>query len=129
VLVVLLATGAATAAGFLALDDPDRAWLAFGQTLVQAPAALTFVGAAALLVGLVPRAAIAVGWGVFAIGVGIGMFGDLLGLPDELIDASPLSNVPSLPTDDWLPTIVIGLIAVALAALAAAAFRRRDLAT
>jgi ABC-2 type transport system permease protein len=129
VLVVLLATGAATAAGFLALDDPDRAWLAFGQTLVQAPAALTFVGAAALLVGLVPRAAIAVGWGVFAIGVGIGMFGDLLGLPDEVIDASPVSNVPSLPTDDWLPTIVIGLIAVALAALAAAAFRRRDLAT
>jgi ABC-2 type transport system permease protein len=129
VLVVLVATGLATAAGFLALDDPDRAWLSLGQTLVQAPAALTFVGAAALLVGILPRAAIALGWGVFAIGVGIGMFGDLLGLPDEVIDASPVSNVPTLPSEDWVPTIAIGAVALGLAALAAVAFRRRDLAT
>ena len=96
---------------------------------MQAPAALTFVGAAALLVGIVPRAAIALGWGVFAIGVGIGLFGDLLGLPDEVIDASPVSNVPTLPADDWIPTIVIAAVAVALTALAALAFRRRDLVT
>jgi ABC-2 type transport system permease protein len=129
VLIVLLATGLATAAGFLALDDPERAWLAFGQTMVQAPGALTFVGAAALLVGLVPRAAIALGWGAFAIGVGIGLFGDLLGLPDEVIDASPVSNAPTLPTDDWVPTIVLAAVAVGLAVLAALAFRRRDLVT
>jgi ABC-2 type transport system permease protein len=129
VLVVLVATGLTTAAGFFALDDPDRAWLALGQTLAQAPAALTFVGATALFVGLVPRAAIALGWGVFAIGVGVGLFGDLLGLPDEVRDASPVSNVPTLPTDDWVPTIVLMAIAVGLALLAALAFRRRDLVT
>jgi ABC-2 type transport system permease protein len=129
VVVVLVATGVATAAGFLALDDPDRAWLALGQTLVQAPAALTFVAAAALLVGLIPRSAIALGWGVFALGVGIGMFGDLLGMPDEVIDVSPVSNVPTLPADDWVPTIVMGAIAIALAVLGALAFRRRDAVT
>jgi ABC-2 type transport system permease protein len=129
VLVVLVATGLASAAGFAALDDPDRAWLVLGQTLVQAPAALSFVGAAALLVGLVPRAAIALGWGVFAIGVGLGLFGDLLGLPDEVIDASPVSNVPTVPVDDWVPTVVIAVVAVVLAVLAALAFRRRDLVT
>lgn len=129
VLVVLVATGLATAAGFVALDDPDRAWLSLGQTLAQAPAALTFVGAAALLVGVLPRAAIALGWGVFALGVGIGLFGDLLGLPDEVIDVSPVANVPTLPTDDWVPTVVVAAVAVGLTALAAVLFRRRDLAT
>ncbi|MEO5920581.1 MAG: polyketide antibiotic transporter [Pseudolysinimonas sp.] len=129
VLVVLAATGLAAAAGFFALDDPDRAWLALGQSLVQAPAALAFVGAAALFVGLIPRAAIALGWGVFVAGVGLGLFGGLLDLPDEVIDASPISHVPTLPSDDWVPTIVIAAIGFALAALAALAFRRRDLVT
>jgi ABC-2 type transport system permease protein len=129
VLVVLVATGLTSAVGFLALGDQDRAWLVFGQALVQAPAALIFVAATALFVGLVPRAAIALGWGVFAIGVGVGMFGGLLGLPDEVVDASPAANVPVLPTDDWVPTIVLGAIVVGLDALAAFAFRRRDLVT
>ena len=129
VLVVLVATGLTTAAGFLARGDSDNAWLSLGQCLVQAPAALTFVGAAALLVGLVPRAAIALGWGVFAIGVGVGLFGGLLGISEDAQKISPIPNVPALPTDDWVPTIIVAAIAVALSLLAALAFRRRDLVT
>ncbi|MES1169294.1 MAG: polyketide antibiotic transporter, partial [Leifsonia sp.] len=126
---VLVATGLASAVGFVALGNWDNAWLSLGQCLIQGPAALTFVGAAALLVGLLPRLAIALGWGVFALGVGVGLFGGLLGLSDEVQNLSPIAKVPTLPTDDWVPTVVVAAIAVALVALAAFAFRRRDVVT
>jgi ABC-2 type transport system permease protein len=129
VVVVLLATGLASAAGFAALGKSDEAWLSLVQALVQTPAALTFVGLAAVLVGLLPRAAIALSWGVFALGIGIGLFGSLLGLDDDVQKISPFANVPPLPTDDWLPTVLIGAVALVLAVLAALAFRRRDLVT
>ncbi|CAN5158519.1 exporter of polyketide antibiotics [soil metagenome] len=129
VVVVLLVSGLAAAASFWALGDADSAWLSLGQGLVQAPADLVFGGVAALLVGLVPRAALGVGWGVFALGVGVGLFGGLANLPDGVVDLSPISHVPALPTDDWVPTVVVGLIAVVLGVLAAIAFRRRDLST
>jgi len=129
VLVVLVATGLAAAAGFIALDKSDEAWLSIGQALAQVPAALVFVGFAAVLVGVLPRIAVALSWGVFALGVGLGLFGDLLQLPDGVDKISPFANVPALPTDDWVPTIVIGVAAVVLVALAAIAFRRRNLVT
>ena len=129
VLVVLVATGVASAIGFAAVGESDSGWLALGQAIVQAPAALTFVGLTALLVGLLPRAAVALGWDLFEIGVGIGLFGGLLGISEDAQKVSPFVNVPALPTDDWVPTIVLGVIAVGLAVLGAFALRRRDLVT
>ena len=129
VLVVLLATGLASAAGFFAIGNSDDGWLSLGQALVQAPAALGFVGLSALLVGLLPRAAIALSWGLFALGVGIGLFGDLLQLPDGVEKVSPFANVPALPAEDWWPTAGLAVAAVGLTVLAALAFRRRDLVT
>ena len=130
VTVVLLATGVAAAISFIALDDADNAWLSVGSAAASAPAALSFTGITALLVGLLPRAAIGIGWGVYGLLTGIGMFGGLLGIDqDVVVHVSPIANVPALPTDDWLPTIVLGAIAIVTAALAALAFRRRDLVT
>ena len=129
VLVVLAATGVASAVGFAAIGDRDDAWLSLGQALVQAPAALVFVGVAVLMVGLLPRAAIALSWGLYGLGVAVGMFGQLLDLPEGVRDISPITNVPGLPTDDWAPTLVMIAIAVALAVVALGAFRRRDLTT
>jgi ABC-2 type transport system permease protein len=129
VLICLCAAGVTAAIGFAALDDTDSAWLALGSALVQAPAALTFVGATALFAGLLPRAAIGLGWGVFGVLVAIGLFGDLLDLPDGVDSISPVTSVPALPTDDWAPTIVVGAIAVVATLLAALALRRRDLST
>jgi len=97
--------------------------------VVQAPAALSFVGVTALLVGLLPRLAVSLGWAVFGILIGFGLFGGLLNLPKGVERISPIANVPALPTDDWGPTIIVGVIAVVATALGAMALRRRDLST
>lgn len=127
VVVVLVAAGLAGALGFVALDDPDGAWSTLGAALVQAPAALAFTGITVLLFGLLPRVATALGWGVFGILTGVGLFGGLLGLPDGLERISPLANVPALPVEDWVPTTLVGATAVVATVLGALAFRRRDL--
>jgi ABC-2 type transport system permease protein len=129
VLIVLVATGVTSAIGFGAIGQSDNAWLAFGSALVQAPAALSFVGVTALLVGLLPRLAVSLGWAVFGILIGFGLFAGLLNLPKGVDKISPIANVPALPTDDWGPTIILGAIAVVAAVLGAMALRRRDLST
>lgn len=129
VLIVLVATGLTGALGFVALGDPDSAWTTFGAALIQAPAALAFTGITALLVGLLPRVATGLGWGLFGILTGMGLFGGLLGLPDGFERISPLANVPALPVEDWVPTVVVGTIALVATVLGALAFRRRDLST
>jgi ABC-2 type transport system permease protein len=87
------------------------------------------VAVTGLAVGLLPRASIGLGWGIFGVGVGVGLFGGLLNLPDGVEKVSPFSNVPVLPTDDWVPSIILGAIAIAVTAAAALTFRRRDLST
>jgi ABC-2 type transport system permease protein len=129
VLIVLVATGVTAAIGFAGVGQSDNAWLAFGSAAVQAPAALSFVGATALFVGLLPRLAVSLGWAVFGILIGFGLFAGLLNLPKGVDKISPIANVPALPTDDWVPTIVLGVIAVVAAVLGAMALRRRDLST
>jgi ABC-2 type transport system permease protein len=129
VLTVLLATGLATALGFAMIGNTDDAWLSFGQALVEAPSALVFVGIAALAVAAVPRISTAAAWLLYAFGVGWGLFGGLFGAPDWTTNLSPLTTVPSLPTDDWVPTLIVGGIAAAATVIAALWFRRRDLVT
>lgn len=129
VLLVLLAAGLAGAAGFAVLGRPDPAWLALGSAIVQAPAALALAGVAVLLVGAVPRAAVALSWGVFGVLVVIGLFGDLLQLPDGAERISPLTSVPTLPAEDWGPTVVVSLVVAALGAVGAVAIRRRDVSS
>jgi ABC-2 type transport system permease protein len=129
VLTVLVATGLTTALGFAMIGNADDALLSLGQALVQAPSALVFVGVAVLAVALVPRISTAVAWLLFAFGVGWGLFGGLFGAPDWTSNLSPIGTIPTLPTDDWVPTLIVGGIAVAATVVAALAFRRRDLVT
>ncbi|HTL41562.1 MAG TPA: polyketide antibiotic transporter [Pseudolysinimonas sp.] len=127
---VLLATGAAAALSFGVLGDSDNAWLSLGSAVVAIPAAVSFGAIVALVVAVVPQAAIGLGWGIYGLLAGIGMFGGLMGVDERVVQAiSPIANVPALPADDWFPTIVVGGVAVAAAVLAVVGFRRRDLTT
>lgn len=127
--IVLTATGAAALVGFVIAGDSEHGWLAFGQALVQAPAALVLVAVAALVFAVTPRLSGALGWGLFAVAAAWGVFGGLFDPPEWVLELSPFANVPALPSDELLPLAVLGAIAVVLAVLALAAFRRRNLSS
>lgn len=129
VAVVLLATGLATALGFAVLGETDLAWLSLGQSLVEIPAMLIPAAAGALLVAVLPRVAVAVGWAFYAIVVAIGLFGDLIGIPEWVEEVSPFATVPVIPDDDGWATVAVAAVVVVATIAAAAGIRRRDLAT
>jgi ABC-2 type transport system permease protein len=127
-IVVMLAAGVAAWLSLLA-EAGEAGIHAFGQALAELPAVLAFPGIAAVAVAVLPRAAVAVAWAAFAVGVMLGLFGQLLQLPKDLIRISPFDHIPSVPFDDWRPTVVLLAVDVALAAAAVALIRRRDLST
>lgn len=96
--------------------------------LVQLPAVWVLVGLALLLFGLVPRITAAV-WGVFGLFVLLGQVGQILGLDQWMLDASPYSHIPMVPGGDVTvaPLLTLLGIAIVLGAVGFAGFRRRDI--
>jgi len=106
-----------------------------GQSIVlalaQLPAVAVYLAVTALAFGLVPVATTPVGWTLFGIGIVLGEFGSLLGLPDWVRQIAPTDHTALAPLAraDWSGTWVMSLIAVAVVAASALAFRRRNLTT
>lgn len=113
-----------------ALGDASVLPRMVGATLAYAPAVWLTVGLGVALFGLVPRATLLV-WIVIVYSGLIGVFADLLGLPDWTVDLSPFGHVPLLPAVGvrWTPLVVLTAIAAGLTAIGLYGFRRRDLAT
>jgi len=130
-LAAIVVMAAAGVLGWLSLigTDPDVAARALGQALIELPAALVFPGIAALAVAVLPRAAVAITWALFAIAIVLGLFGELLRLPQRVIQASPFDHIPNVPFDDAGPSVILLAIDVALAIAAVVLIRRRDLTT
>ncbi|AIV35135.1 ABC transporter permease [Streptomyces sp. CCM_MD2014] len=99
-----------------------------GACLVQLPAVWVIGGAAVLLHGLLPRAAVAA-WAVAGAVLLLGWVGPALDVPQALLDVSPYGHLPKLPGGEmsWPPVLVLLLIAGALVAAGLAGLRRRDL--
>ncbi len=116
--------------GALTLDDGTILPAVLGASLVQLTPLLFTVAVAVALFGLAPRAA-AAAWLVVAYGLGVGLLGGLLGLPQWTIRLSPFNLVPLLPADDLTfgPILILAGISAALLALGFAAFRKRDITT
>jgi ABC-2 type transport system permease protein len=104
---------------------------AIGQSLVAAlayaPAVWVLVGLTFVLFGWLPRATTAA-WAAVTVCFVIGMFGQLLELPDWLSDVSPFQHVPQVPAADLVatPLVVLAALAAGLVALGLAGLRRRD---
>jgi polyether ionophore transport system permease protein len=58
----------------------------------------------------------------------IGLFAQLLSLPDWVVKLSPFKHVPAMPADDFAlgPLLALTAVAVALSAVGLVGFRRRD---
>ncbi|MGW4011398.1 ABC transporter permease [Streptomyces sp. NPDC004763] len=99
-----------------------------GACLVQLPAVWVIGGAAVLLHGLLPRAAVAA-WAVAGAVLLLGWVGPALDVPQTVLDLSPFGHLPKLPGGEmsWSPVLVLVLIAAALVAAGLAGLRRRDL--
>jgi ABC-2 type transport system permease protein len=129
VLAVLIGVAAAAALSFAAVGDGTHAGVAVRQAFAGLPAALVFVGLGAVLVAALPRLAVGGSWAIFGVAVVLGLFGVLLRLPEAVRDLSPFSHLPTLPIQEWFPLAAMTGVALALAAVAALALRRRDLRT
>lgn len=131
VLVLLMLSGGATGLAYgLSVDDALHQTARFTAVgLVQAPAVLVLVGVAVAAFGVVPRRARAVAWGVFALCLVLGQFGELFGLPEAVMELSPFTHLPAAPTEavTVAPLAVLCVVAVVIGMGGLAAFRRRDL--
>ena len=102
----------------------DKALMAM---LIQIPPVLIMGGLAMAIYGWWPRLS-AVAWVALGLALTFGLLGRLLELPQALLDLSPYTHMPALPTGDmrWAPVLVELAVAAVLVLLGVAGFRRRD---
>lgn len=130
VAVVAVVAGTAATVG-LTLSGVENGppGLLVAAALAHAPAAAVFVAATAVLFATAPRFSIPLAWGILAVGLVLGQFGELLRLPTWLQDLSPFRHSAAMPVEPFDPTAALILSAIALAGAGIATFllRRRDL--
>jgi ABC-2 type transport system permease protein len=129
--VVLVAGGIGMGLGFGLATSGVGTWVSrlIGAGLVQLPAALCLAGLAFLVVGLLPRWSIGIGWAAVGICGLISLFGQAVQLSQQVLDIFPFTHTPKLPGGEFSATPVIWLCAAALAmtAVGLAGLRRRDI--
>lgn len=129
----LVLVGAGLAGGVshaVAAGSWDRVGGVVAAAAVQVPAALVLGGFVLAMFGLVPRWAGPVTWCALAVALVMGQLGTLFGLPQWLLDVSPYTHVPRVPAEPFTagPVVWLASVALALAVVGFATFRRRDLA-
>ncbi len=128
--IVLGAAGLAAGVAYgLATGDHIGGLTAFVTAgAVQVPAALLLGGVVLAAFGLMPRVAAGVGWGLLAASFALGQLGELLGLPQGVMNLSPFTHVPAVPAEGFTvtPMLILLAVATALAAVGFLGFRRRD---
>lgn len=122
-----VATGAVRAARTGDAADLGRG---IGAALVHVPAVWVVAGVAVALVGLLPRAAAALAWGVVGVLLVLTLFARSFDWPGWVADLSPFGWVPAVPLEAAAagPLLALAAVAAALLATGFAAFARRDLA-
>lgn len=131
-IVITLAAGLAGASVGIAANggDADLYRSAATAALGQVAAATVFLAVTALVFVLVPRATIAVGWGIIVLAAILGLFGPIFDLPEQVTWLSPVAAAP-VPVGDgvemnglwWLLGAIVAATVGALALM-----RRRELA-
>jgi ABC-2 type transport system permease protein len=109
-------------------SDSSQVLRMVGASLVTLPAVFVLASIAMALFGLVPRFALAA-WGALAVVVLVGVFADLLRLPEWSRQISPFQHLPATPAEPFAlgPVVAVTAVAAALTAAGLWGLRRRDL--
>jgi len=93
------------------------------------PAALMFLGIAALVYAIVPRASTGLSYGLVTVAFLWDLFGSLLSVPKWLVQATPFAHVGLVPAQPVRAGAALVMLAIAVASALAATwiFQRRDL--
>lgn len=99
-----------------------------GATFAQLPAVWVVAGISVLLFGTVPKYASS-SWSVGSLSLAIALYGPVLNLPQAVLDISPFTHVPKLPSAPLTATPMLWLTGIAVVTLIVglAGFRRRDI--
>ena len=129
IVVVALAAGVLIWAG-AAVAGADVALLRMVEAALNTlPAAVVFLGLAALAYAVVPRASAALAYGMVTVAYLWQLVGSLLGAPSWLVGLTPFAHVGLVPVQPFraAAAAVMVAIGVACALVALIGFRRRDL--
>lgn len=99
-----------------------------GATLAQVPAVWVVVGISVVVFGFAPKFA-TLAWAVAAVFLLLSLFGPVVRVPQVVLDISPFTHVPKLPSAEFAVTPFAWLLGVAVVTLGAglARFQRRDI--
>jgi ABC-2 type transport system permease protein len=111
----------------IVIGDAGEVLRLTGAALAYTPALWVLVAIAFALFGWRSGAAL-VAWAAFTAFVVIGFLGQLLGLPEWVLDLSPFQHVPAMPAESFSPVPLLLLTAAAIALVVAglAGLRHRD---
>jgi ABC-2 type transport system permease protein len=127
---LLLVTGLAVTLGFggASGDLGDAFGRVLPAALVQAPA-VWLVASGAVAAYAWRSGWSAAGWVLVVACLSVGQFGELLRLPQWVIDLSPYVHVPKMPVDAFAatPTLVMTLLAAVLLTVGWVGYRSRDI--
>jgi ABC-2 type transport system permease protein len=127
--VAMLASGVAGGLvyGAAAGDVGGKVAIVVGSAAVQLPAVWLLSAVTVGLFGLAPRFT-PVAWGVLVGSIALYLIGSLAGFPQWVLDLEPFAHIPRVGGDfTAVPLLWLLAIDVALIAVGAMAFRRRDL--
>ena len=124
---------AASAAGLYAssaavLGEPVALVFLLKANLVFVPALWVMIGAAVLLIGVLPKASGAI-WAYFGFSFFTEFIGRMLKLPEWLGKITPFGYIPVLPVDEinLVTLCIVGSVGLALALAGVFFYERRDL--
>ena len=129
--VVLMLSALGLGLGFAMVTGDTEAIPRYLEPMLTYVAPVLLLGALTrLLHGLAPRLTY-LAWVALAFCAVVMFFGELLQLPDVVVDVSPFSHLAVAPAEEvrWTPPLVILLVAAAASAAGQLAFRRRDVIT
>jgi ABC-2 type transport system permease protein len=100
----------------------------FASALTHLPAVWVVTGVTIALYGFVPRLS-SLAWGVLGVCLVFGQLGQILQLPQWMLDLSPFSHIPVVPAEEFtaVPLIALAAIAAVFVVAGLTGFGRRDI--